>query len=918
MSGLSYNERAWAIDLISAINLYTTKKKLNIVRAGGENTLKGKKARSLFPDVLLYGDDTGIRVRQGWELKFPDTPINDKELIENAIEKANRLRVNSFLVWNVDEAALYVREDAEGEEFKLIHGWDALGIKKRSDVEARKGEWEARLVQILDDLNGFFDKGVLKSALPADILDDGFIADFLAEYSGIATDAIRSACGKSAAKEAEAKMWWNLNAVERGKKPTDALDFSSIAHVALVSWINRFLFSHYLKNFNGKATLVDGIIPDKSVNDANAIFDEITKACDFLQVFRNEIGANDIGGEVWEGLCQLNGFLIDLKLEEVPQDALHAVIETVLKSARRKAAGQYTTPVPLARLLVGLAIEDRQDAVIDPCCGTGTIARAAYDLKRTSGQTAPEALATVWASDMFQFPLQLCTIALADPEAMGEVVQIFKHDVFELVSSQKVTFIDPNAGKEETRSMPAFGSAVSNLPFVRGEQLAAVNAKAKSALEKIEKDEGISGRSDLLGYILIYLKTLVKEKGRIGVIVSNSWLGTDWGRELREKMEASFHIVLVATSAAGKWFDNADVVTNIIVLETRKPEANDVTKFVTTKKPISDWDGAYLDDVVTTALASKKSLSTDNLQVSLHTRSDIKIIEGMCGSWSPLFPEVSWLPSIAPSLKKVSDFFEVARGQRRGWNAMFYPAEGHGIEAEYVRPVLKSMRDVEGYIADPEAIAFCCSKSLPELNADGHAGAIAWINRFVNATNENGQPLVNTLARTNHHWYEMKAETQADFVLGMNPEDRIFVARMRERGFVDQRLIRLSAKSDSIDLGLAHALMNTSLGLFLIEAAGFGRGLGALDLSATKIKDSLLTFDPAAIGKTEKAAIIKAFVPIAGRKVMAIADEMAAKDRNVLDEAALSAFGQAKLAETIRRSLLDMYRIRKSVKDAAK
>ena len=30
MSGLAYNERAWAIDLISAINLYTTKKKLKI------------------------------------------------------------------------------------------------------------------------------------------------------------------------------------------------------------------------------------------------------------------------------------------------------------------------------------------------------------------------------------------------------------------------------------------------------------------------------------------------------------------------------------------------------------------------------------------------------------------------------------------------------------------------------------------------------------------------------------------------------------------------------------------------------------------------------------------------------------------------------------------------------------------------
>lgn len=55
MTKINYNERSWAIDIITDANLWLSQRNITIKRAGGENTLKSG-LKSLFPDVLLFGD----------------------------------------------------------------------------------------------------------------------------------------------------------------------------------------------------------------------------------------------------------------------------------------------------------------------------------------------------------------------------------------------------------------------------------------------------------------------------------------------------------------------------------------------------------------------------------------------------------------------------------------------------------------------------------------------------------------------------------------------------------------------------------------------------------------------------------------------------------------------------------------------
>lgn len=911
MSALGYNERAWAVDVITAVNSYTSVYQLDIRRAGGEHTLKQAGQTSLFPDVILFGDETGTRVRHGWEMKFPDTAVDDPTTIANAACKAARLGVNSFLIWNVDRAQLHVQD--EKGDFSVLRTWGPIGANKRSDVIDLEADWKALLSSILAELNTFFSSGTLKSAPPA-FLSDTFFVDFLLQHTGLTATALRQAASGDAKIEAEFSIWWASNSDSAGSKP---LDYAALAQTIIVGWINRLLFCHYLKGFRQEAAAVDNIQGSMPLKDGIATLHGISAQCDFMQVFKLEPGATAIPEETWEALKQLNAFMIDLATGAIPQEALRLALEGALSAARRKVRGQFPTPDKLADLLISIGMENRTGALIDPCCGTGTIPKAALAARVARGQTHDAALAGIWASDRFQFPLQFTTIALAEPQAMGSPLRVFCADVFTLQQKQPIQLADPNDGSPLTISLPAFDTVVSNLPFIRFETLAKYDGSLQERFANAVPGEGINGRSDLFAYVILYLKQLLTPSGRICVIVSNSWLGTEWGSELRKKLEAEFNVDAVITSGAGRWFSNADVVTNILSLKRKAGDDQQLnTRFVTTLKQIDGWDENYVSAISTDLYGHNRSVDKPGeYRVRSYTTADLASIQTKLIGWPGFFSDVSWIKSLSNLIVPASTYLDIARGERRGWDDLFFPHGNHGIEQVYIKPVLKNARSVSGLTAIADGEAFCCSKTIDELSSLRHSGALKWIKRFESQTNDTGKPLTDVLATGGRIWYEMKPDTTADFAIGMNPEDRIFTMRLKKRSFVNQRLIRLTAKEAGADLDLIHALLNSSLSVFFIESSGFGRGLGALDLNATKLREGLRLLDISLLSDPDRTKIIDAFKPLLARTVKPLNDEMASSDRIALDDAILSPIGQAHLGAKIREAVCELYRIRKSVKD---
>ena len=222
----------------------------------------------------------------------------------------------------------------------------------------------------------------------------------------------------------------------------------------------------------------------------------------------------------------------------------------------------------------------------------------------------------------------------------------------------------------------------------------------------------------------------------------------------------------------------------------------------------------------------RKNKIDNNIQIYQYTIDEIEEVLKLGLIKNVMFVNCSWLMKLKGKLIKANKIFNISRGERRGWDPMFYPKEKNSIEKEYIYPVLLNSREAE-YTVSNFKEAFCCSSSLEELNELKHYGAINWIKKFEGQVNGTGKPLPEVLAKPNVFWYEMSNSTVADIAISMNPDKRLFFSRLEERGFVNQRLIRMTSKKEDLDIMLQSALLNSILGLFYIEGLGFERGLGA-------------------------------------------------------------------------------------------
>lgn len=914
MTRVNYNERSWAIDLITDINIWLTHRSILIKRAGGENTLQSGTT-SLFPDVLLFGDLDKGRILQGWELKMPDTSLEDVEFIKNAKTKAKLLSLNSFLLWNVSSAVLYKIE--ENDTLTAIKTWNNLShIRTREEVPQNRKKINEMLVEIMNDLNEFISNGTINTTSVVNALTSETVSGLVQNNIGSYVEVLKNAAGADNDFLNEITLWWRY---AKNDYPEEQDKFVVLARNNLLFLVNKFLFAHILKSYQEEANIIDTINHKTDVNDALKIFIKISEKCDFWNIFQKQKGEELVTLDIWQNILSFNELLKQFSFAKIDKSLLHDLIDLTVYKNKRKFAGQFTTPHELAKLITILTIKNKALSAIDPCCGTGTIVKEIYNFKKAN-IGVKNSLNTLWASDKFSLPLQMAMFNLADPEALGFVIRVFREDATKLAVNQKIEFHNPFKGDIILEKLPKFGYIISNLPFVQQEDLEVLNPNVSEInnliCEKLGSSYELDGRSDLYAYLPFYFWNILETNGRVSIIVSNSWLGTAWGEKFYKAISGFFKIENIIVSGCGRWFKNTKVVTNIITLIKRDlpmpPEQNEIVKFTVTKKKLTEYTPDVMGEIAA-IISSRQSLEEDDISVHSYSHKRIEEIQGLGLNLNSFFADTEWVLDLTEKMVKISDFFEIGRGERRGWDKLFYPDTANMIEAEYLKPVLKTPRSIESLIAKPDAVAFCCEKSKEELEKLGHSGAQAWINKFENQTNEEGIPLPTSLARSGIYWYTMLPITMAEIVTGINFGDRLFFARFDEPTFVNQRLVRFSKKTTSIDVNLCHALMNCMLSLFYIEAMGTGRGEGALDLSKDKIENDLHIINPGLISDENKEKILTLFNKLEQRNIFPIQKELEQEDRNNFDNAVLEAIGCLSYKERIKKALLTIYKIRVTV-----
>jgi len=954
-STITYNEPAWRGDVVSEINLRIGGGTCRFAWAGGEGSLTAR-GQTLYPDIYLYTNKATGEIFHGWELKFPDTEPDDPSLVENAVRKAIRLRAHSFLTWNASAAILwevsYPPQVPENQLNNLtpeqrlrmarpIHTYPASPqIRTRADVASQTDVWLRRLEEILRHLEDLWQRGRIRPGLRVSQVFHQAMVDVLQALRSPFAQAVAGHRASDSSFRRDFQDWWLVN---RAVLPRSADPNTVLAERIIQRALYKIIFYRLLEGAAGRTLSLQelDIGTERSAQQGLEEFWSQIEAIDYRALFRPDFGDRlPWPGEADNVIRDFLEAIRSLSFAELPSETAGRIVEDLVAVDERKRLGLYSTPPRLADLIVGLCLETVNDFLFDPCCGTGTFLTSAYDFHRYFARSPEEAhsqiLEKLWGNDLQALPAAVSLIALYQRSMRSPVnfPLVLSRNIFELAPGQSVEFPDPRTGEPRELQLPVFHAIVSNLPLVRQEDIRRVRpALVQSVHHQFGETQSafrsragfrVNQRTDYFAYIFYWLFQFTRPGAKIGVNTSNAWLCTEYGEQLKQFLKDNFDVLAVIQSEAEEWFENSEVQT--IAWVVRRKETGDDSgpkcNFVTLKHrlqnlipedPTERWQ--EIDRLRALIFGQEECQPTAEMRVRSYDQGDLYELSRIGLTWRGLFYDLDPLLELVPHLTRLESVARSWRGERTGWDRLFYPRDpiAAGIEPEFLRPVLMRSEELQSrihFVGTPQRQAFACELSETELRRLHRHGALRWIDRFRSATNTRGDPLPEVLARQRRpYWYSLSPEKQAHIVLSMNPFERLFFSWLDEPAFTNQRLISIAAR-DAQNTRLLAALLNAVPTLLWLEQGGFPRALGALDINANYIKRKLHLVDPTRLSESAIRSILQAFAEVEDRQVRPLPEELRSEDRRRFDYTVLDAIGAAHLLEPLYNVLEALFRMR--------
>jgi hypothetical protein len=236
----------------------------------------------------------------------------------------------------------------------------------------------------------------------------------------------------------------------------------------------------------------------------------------------------------------------------------------------------------------------------------------AYDfIKERVPQTHGALLSRVWGFDISAFATELAAINLfrQDMSAFDNFPRVIPGNFFERFVGEEIPFPPAKAGGQDkvTITIPQFGAIVANPPYLRSQHQDDLNPNYKQTLFTAAGKAGIkaAAKSDLLAFFLYKSLEFLKPGGRLGFVVSGSWLTSDYGATLQSVLLTRLKLLAVVGSSVESFFSQVQVNTVLIIAEQRtetRPDSGEVIKFVRLNRKLEDLlaadPGDYWDTVL--------------------------------------------------------------------------------------------------------------------------------------------------------------------------------------------------------------------------------------------------------------------------------------------------------------------------------
>ncbi len=938
------NERAWSGQIISWIKETITAGETIFQDATNDEGIKLKSGRTKFPDILLFIDKISGVVFNGWELKFPDTEADDREMLLNALEKAERLNSNSFVTWNGAEAIIWkIGDEYTIDNLSRLKTYSKeKGINSRDDLANKQkylkfeDKLKKRLKQILHDLEQLYQNEEIKEAV--NISNDIIIAIYQAANHILPQFEVQINELKSTDKNfrIEFAKWKILESStlkileNSSRRIENVVPELVLAKFVFYKLIGKILFYLTLsENLSGRLPKIE-LSDSKNIKTQLENYFNKAKKIDYQVVFSKDFTDNLPFSDIIE-LYMFKLIEVFNKFDFVilPTEVIGNILENLVPKEEKQKFGQYFTPELLANLVAFPAIQTKNDFVFDPTSGTGTFLNSFYNILKYNGQSDHQKLLNqIWGNDISHFPAVLSVINLHKQKVsdIANFPRITRSDFFNLQIGQTIEIPDnKDINKINKEELPSFDAIISNFPFIQQEDIPNKILTDYFRQEFQEEQQAfmknkkflINERSDYYTYCFYNSLKFLKSNGYLSIITSNAWLGKNYGLQFKRFLLDNFSIKYIVKSNAEHWFSYSQVSTIFLTLE--KNGKNEKTKFVTLNLKLQDYfteenknehlkliedlynqidfcdlpqNDEWEQDEYFDTVYNKKDGS---IKVSIVDKNYLRDTLLSQENWDINFIAQNPLLVFEKSVTKpFPDLIDSGRGTRTGQDKMFLLSQKQvkdlKIEAEFLQPTLKSSRQLSKIDnnVEPENYLFLCYEPLKKLKTK-FPNAYKWIEKWKTAKNKVGKPLPEVLKSNKPYWYSLKPEEPANVYISINPDKKLFFSYSDKSLHLNQRLIAIRAKQK--DLEIIIALFNSIVGLLFVELNGISRNLGALDLNADFFKSKMKILNPNLLSEKDKLKITAKFKPLSKRIVENYYSELNSKDRIEFDKTVLKCFG---------------------------
>jgi type I restriction-modification system DNA methylase subunit len=696
--------------------------------------------------------------------------------------------------------------------------------------------------------------------------------------------------------------------------------------------MNKLLFYKLLEDTGAYdvpiISMRDLIEPEKR----REVFDNLIEELDFEAVYEHDkiFDALPLSGTTRLETKELLDQLEDFDLSRFDHDVIGQIYQEIIPPEERHNLGQYYTPPEVVDLICRLTINDGDDMVLDPGCGSGGFLVGAYQrLAKLKGNPShQELLDQLKGFDINRFPAHLSAINLALQDLEEETRDVgVEVENFFLANPTQVRMAFGSAsvgGNGETGSnvIEAFDAVVGNPPYIRQEQIADKD-RCRRHLGDVGADLG--SRSDIYAYFFTHATSFLGESGRLGFITSDRWLSVKYGEALQDFFLEKYKIKAIVNFARQQ-FEIPLISTCVVILErcvdaTGRDE--NVVKMLQLKK------ASDVEDIV-------EELQEEREANQIDEEEDYRLVtmkqEGLKheDKWGRFLwaPSVYWTVMKEVSLVPLGDLGKMSRGLTTGANKFFYFKKDQewkewGIDSKFIRPLLKhhaemdftslregeltwSVLDVNWFVEKHFDDSADSEDAKTALEEEGYLNLKSYIEWGENEENEFDQ---RSSIQQRDVWFNL-GELEAPPLGLIEVYWRDLRTIYNEAGAIFDKRQYCLWTDESVDEKVLAGVLNSRLYGLMRELHGRidqGEGMNRNSLMVYEAKN-LPVPDPRSMEDSEKEEIKDAFETLIEAERSAAMDTEEAEDE--LDRAVMSAIEMVDRTEDIQEATRLLLRVR--------